>query len=738
MTPAAILHALPNRRAVPETGEILGAAAIARGGLLLFGWHGARLPRQGAAAIEAGGQVLRASFRLHAWAGRVPGTAWFVAVVQLRDGVMPQAGATVSLPRAEQPPLALGTLPAELLAPERLADRIAAEAGTQPGTLALFLAELALAAPRAGALRTLLVGFLAAAATDDGVIEITGQAAGTLMLQGWGRAPEAEPCVALLCGARLSRHAVSMASFPRPDIAAPATGLVMLLAEGDTLVPGDVAQLYLVTGQALLRRAVLPARQLLSAAETAGHMRDMLPRLACEPEVAEAARRMMRPRFAGAETLGTLVQPVRAAVDLACIVPGVGAYLAGWLVDPRAEVDAVHLCDATGRRLRLDAAWTRTARPDVAEAFAADSRFAGLAEASALHGFAAFLPDGTLPPRPDGLHLDLELGQAVGFLPVTPARGSRRALLRRALAAVDLHRPGAHGVIARQLGPLLRAALAQGADLPDVEVWRKAPSRRRALLLPMPPAGAPPQTALSFLLVDPPSPEESLVLICPPCWGERELGRLDAALALYGQRATILRLTEPVAWTEALEIGARAVAADVYACLGGFVLGAPAGWRAHLAARLGTGAAAAVAFPTTLYEDNAVRSIGIGAIERLPAAPWSRAVRPLAGRPVDGLRDTVAEPIGGTLSGALVTRAAWLAAGGFAGEAMLADGQEIAFFRRLRAASGALAHVDAVRLVVPDEAEPRAAPWLAPAALADGWLLAAALGSADAPAREVA
>lgn len=739
MSPAASVHPLPSgRRVAVEEGEILAGCAIARGALLLFGWHTARLPRQGAATIDAGGQVLRASFRLHAWAGRAPGTAWFVAAVQLREPALPAAGTAVSLLRGEQAALALGVLPGVLAPPERLAAQLAAEAGAQPGTLALFLAELAAAAPRAGALRAVLDAFLPAAATEDGVIEIAGQANGTLMLQGWGRMTDAETCVALPCAPRPSRCAVVHAAFARADLAAPATGLVALLPDSGERAPASISCLYLVADGALLRRPVLPTRQLLSAQETAGHMRDILPRLALAPDAAALARRMLRPCFAGVDTLAQLAQPVRAAVDLACVLPGAGAFLAGWLADPRGEMVALHLCDAAGRRLRVDAGWTRLARPDVAEAFASDPRFAGMGDGGALHGFAAFIADATMPAQADGLHLDVELAGTVAFLPLVPARGGRRALLRRALGMIDLHRPGAHAAIARQLGPMLRAAPGHGAELPAVEAWRRGPDAPRALLLPMPPAEAPPQTALSFLLADPPSAEEALVLVCPPCWGERELARLDAALALYGLSATVLRATEPVCWTEALELGARAVAAESYACLGSFVLGTAPGWRARLAARLGAAGPCAVAFPTAVYEDHAVRSIGVAAIEHLPGAPWARPRRPMAGRPAARGAPPAEALIAGHLAGALVSRAAWQAAGGFAGEAMLAPGQELAFFRRLREAGGGLAHVDAVRVVALDEPEPRRAPWQAVAALADGWLLSAAHRKDDQHGREAA
>lgn len=707
MAGLASVTALPPRE-LPADGEVLLACPVGRGGVMLFGWHTARLPRLGVASV---GEA-RGKFRLHAWAHARPGAAWFVAVVQFHGA--PAPGATLLLHATGRPDRAIAALPARPCSPEQLATAVATHGAALPGPIALFLAELCIAAPRAGALKALLSAFLHKAAEDDGVVEIAGQADGTLLLQGWGRIEPDTPAEALLCDAQVSRQPASLAAFPRADIAAPATGVVALLAGAELIAPASVHALYLVAGASLRRRAVLPVRQVLNPTDTGNHLRDLLPRLDCDADTAALVRRMMRPRFTGADTLATLDRPVRAAIDLAAVFPGAGVYLSGWLIDPESHVHELALCGANGLRVRLDQHATRLPRPDVADAFAADPRYAG---ADAPHGLAVFAQ---VAAEADGLYLDLDLGDGVAFQPLRPMRGSPREKLRRVLQSIDLHRPGAHAAIARQLGPLLRRVLAQGVPLPGAETLRQAQARRHALLLPMPPAGTPPQTALSFLLADPQRAGESLVLACPSCWGDQDFARLDSALRLYALDATVLRLTEPAEWTEALELCARATGADAFLCLGAGVLGAAPGWRAALAV-----VGDPVAFPTALYEDHAVRSIGVAAIEKLPGAPWSRPVRPGAGRTAANLP---AGTQGGSLAGAHITRAAWQAAGGFAGHALLAEAQEIAFFQRLAAHGIAPRHVPVAQVVALDDPLDRAPPhWRQVARLADGWLLADAL-----------
>ena len=726
MLPAANAP-VAERAPQPTSGAILAACPVAQGGVVLFGWHGARMPRQGQAVLQGAGQAARAAFRLHAWRRDGAGTAWFVAAIQAREPQSVPKDALLTLDAPGRPGITLGTLPADATAPDLLAGRLAAECAGQPGPIALFLADLAAAAPRAPTLRSLLVQFLRRAAEEDGVIEIVGQAGDALMLQGWGRIGVAEPVTMLVSGFAIARLPAHVARFQRSDIAAPATGVVLVMAQSAGIEAAELASVHLVSGAALCRRPVLPARQLLGAAETSGHLRDIAARLSGDAEAMQAVQGLLRPRFTGQDTLSTLARPVRAAIDLAVLFPGAGAYLSGWLVDPASDAGEVALANAAGARLRLDHAWTRLPRPDVLHAFRGDTRFAGLDAEKPLHGFAAFAPDPAIALSAAGLHLDIGLADTAAFLPVQPARGTQRALLRRVLESIDLHQPGAHAAIASQLGPLLQAVLRQGLDLPPAETIRRiAATPRRALLLPLAPSGAPAHVALSFLLQEPLSAEEGLVLVCPSCWAERDLAALDQALVLYGIDATVLRVAESCSWIEALEIAARATEAASLLCLGAGVMGVAPGWRAALAAERGGAAGPAVMFPTALYEDDAVRSLGVAAVQRRSGAPWAVLRRPQAGLPAAGLVDRRPARIAGSLAGALVSRAAWQEAGGFAGGGLLAEAQEFAFFRRLARAGREFAHAPDIAVYAPDDSPAGPPPrWQQAARLADGWLMAA-------------
>lgn len=98
--------------------------------------------------------------------------------------------------------------------------------------------------------------FLAAAAQEDGVVEITGQVRDAIALQGWGGTVEAET-TAILGGKRVACAPVTTASFARPDIAAPCTGLVHLVSLGSERASLTAPALHLAAGRRLLRRTVL-------------------------------------------------------------------------------------------------------------------------------------------------------------------------------------------------------------------------------------------------------------------------------------------------------------------------------------------------------------------------------------------------------------------------------------------------------------------------------------------------
>jgi hypothetical protein len=715
MSAAVMLAPRPQPLAGAAAGVVAGAR-IGRSTALLLGQHHERLPRLGTVSVAGGAATAR--LRLLAWPQAKSDQVWFLAVVQFAEA-LPDPGAVLTVQVQGLPPRTLAPWPASLGTADALGSAIAARAEGRSAELALFLADLAIAAPRNQALRQLVRSFLAAAAEDDGVVEIVGRTAGTLLLQGWGH--EAGPgAEAILSDPAVLRAPVVTAAFRRPDIAAPASGLVQALtlpAGTEIAVPEAV---HVLAQGRLRRRRVLPTRTVLGQGDTAVHLREMLPRLSGPSETIAVLRQAARPVYAGKETLSGLGRPIGAALDAVVTVPGRGAFVMGWLLDPAGAVASVTLADTAGFAARLDRRWARVMRPDVSAGFQSDPRYAALA--GDLHGFATFAP-GAAPEASDRLHLALEIaGGDVAFLPVAPVVGPVRSRLRRAAGTVDLFKPTGLGVVEMALAPLIAASAGlQGP--PGAETRRAARPAPTALLLALPAPDGPPAASLSCFLDDPPAKgEERLVIVVGPEWRGAPLAALEAAAGFYGLDPAILVAEEEPELTEAWEIGARAVQAERYLCLGGAGLAGPPGWRRALAE--GTpGDVAGVAAPMLLYEDGSVRSLGFHAVEPAAASPYLRVRRHAAGLPAASIE--AAGPrrcLGTALAGAMVSARAHREAGGFCAFGITASAHELAFFLRLAARGGRCVTLASIPVTAPEPTE-RSAPWRSAARLADALAL---------------
>jgi hypothetical protein len=700
-------------------GGITAAAALGKGAALLLGWHRDRLPRRGLVLVGDG--AARGPFRLTAWAHEEPGLCWFVAAIQLQ-GTLPPAGAALTLHAQGMAERVLATWPATLEGARELAELLAARASARPGDLALFLAELVEQAPRGSVLRGVLRRFLGLAATEDGAVEIIGRHGAMLMLQGWGRV-EAE-AQAIFADGPVVHAPLAVATFQRSDIALPATGLLESVALAEAWDEALPAALHVAADGRLWRRPVVPAPQLLSAAETAAHVATMLPRLEAEPATLATLGRAARPPFEGVETVSRSGLPLAAALDLVVLLPGVGAYVAGWIADPDARVTAVTLCAEGGFSVRLDALWSRIARPDVVTGLAADARFVRLRGDD--HGFAAFVAC-EVPKEVAGLHLALDLaGGGVAYLPARAETGSPRALMRRVAGAIDLHKPTGLLAVEAQLSPLVATAATIDA-LPTATVHRPVPACHVALLLPLADAALPAAALLSAFLHDPPrAGEEGLLLVLGPEWRGGRLAELEALLGLYGLEAGIVIAEDGIGTVEAWEIGARATEAPLLLCLPAAAHEAAPGWRATLAARVPAGGEATpqVLAPTLLYEDGSVRSTGFTDVVAEAAPPFFRLRRPFAGLPAAALRPDAETRRGAALSAALVTRAAHALTGGFARFGLSSVAQEASFFLRLGDAGGRCAWVPEVTVTAAEARTPPAA-WQDAARIADGHALRA-------------
>ncbi len=724
-----------------ETTE-LRAWSISPGALLLVGRVFHPMPLAGFAQLERR-QTDRGSFRALAWGldHATNGTA-FVAAVRLPPATTIGGGQSLALedPRGERVVL---HLPAELTGARDFALSAAQWAEHDKATgarLGRFLLEMFPQAVmrRLPAIGNMVATLFAGLAVDDGCIELMGAIPDVCgFLQGWGGpvAPEAHNpdggIEALLVGDRVVRARLRAATFARPDIVLPATGVVLVVddqacsasdAAALPALPG-LERVYLVTEGAVLRRAVVE-RRLLNPLDSASHLRDLLPALTADPSAADCLRRALRPRYEGRETLGEQPLPVRAALDHALLLPPesgalpAGVYLSGWLFDPTGAVAEVILRDHAGFAVRLDLDWTRIERADVTAAL---TREGFPPPAHDAHGFAVYVEHNQAPGA--GLHIDLSFRDGTcAFLPVVTVSARDVAARGRVLEGTDLHKPSGLAVVERQLGPLFLALMRRPAAYRS---GNASPPESPAVALVVPLVGPPalPRSFLSQFLHDPLANDEALVLVCGPAWGAASVATLRRTAHFMGLPARVITAADASDATAALDIAAEAVPALRYLLLDPATAGTRPGWRRALRAAAEAAPASAVICPTLIYEDASIRYAGAQALITHTDAPYVGVARHLAGMPASLLEDGPPQAtVFGTLACCLVPRTVLSAIGGARTRLATSFGQETAFFLRLRAAGIVCLWVERAQVFAVD-VNGLSSPSTHVGRLVDGWCL---------------
>ena len=750
-----------------QVGDIVAAWELSPGSLLLLGWQHERLPSRGTARLGRR-QSDHGPFRCIGWEIRdaADGPEPWVDGAKAAGALRRQAFAlAVRLPEASarggqtlvlRPDERDGAGP-DILArlPERLqggmafaAEAVRLAAGNVM-PLTRFLVDVLVQPATAGRedVGTMLGAFLAAVCEPDGCIEIlAGVPEGCVALQGWGRADLAvADCI--WAGTRLVRRRAQVASFPRADIALPCTGTVLVMPPEAASELSGATSLYLLGGEQPRRRDLVAVPRVLEQAESAAHLRDLLPSLRGEASALERLRWAARPRFSGRDTLNTGIHAVRAAVDLAVRTSG-GAYLHGWLLDPSGAVDDVTLRSTAGRAERIDNVWTRIPRADVSEAFRA-AGFAPGPEGQA-HGFA--VRAASMADPQGALHLDVTFRDGtVGFLPLGEAsledvRGAGAGwggLRARLLGSVDLHKPSGVAIVERHLAPLFLAS-ERGRGEARV-ICGADPGWDVALVVALPERPALPRALMSQFLYDPLGTRQGLVLVCGDAWQDGDVVELRAELAFRSLPAMLLRVAGPACSVAALQAAATVTEAANLLVLGAGTHGRAPGWRTALLAAQAAwveaqkekgsvqeASAGACFCATQLYEDYSIRFAGIEAVRALAQPPWFAAEHGMAGLPAELARGETMQVLAGSLAACLVPRAVALALAGGSRHHATPEGAELDFFLRLRSAEVACFWVPSAQVYALDsEAEPGSGRDDEVARLVEGWCLRATwLGNA--------
>lgn len=570
-----------------------------------------------------------------------------------------------------------------------------------------------------------LAAILDGASQEDGVVEIVGAIEGEgLLLQGW-------LCHALVGRQRLlllddvlDEHEAICANFARGDLEGRGVGMLALLRPKSSIRLDALRNVYLRTGDHFYRLTVLPNVMRLREDEAPNHLRAMLPSLQVEEALQRNLRGAARPRFSGTDTVSTLDQPVRMAIDLAAHIPSIGWYLTGWLLDPANRVAKALLRDRSGMAERLDLRWTRIPRGDVSAGFRNDPLFAGRINDDA-HGFTIFVPHRASEAQ---AWIELQLSDDhAAFLPFQSVPGDGSEGRKRLLESFDIHKPCAYEIVEQHVGPLFHAA----KSLPRRDIgYRQLKSGtmkepQAALIIPVVEPAIRTKILVAELAGCNPGAGIAPVLVCSPAVAEAT-DRLLRELAFYRVDAEVLLADRSIDGCEAFEIGLRATQSDRLVLIAPSTHPRQANWAADLVALLGKGDEPMVVTPTLLYEDWSICYAGIETMRFLDTFPYADAAYARAGYPREALPPaTVAATLAGSLDCCALTRSAFARLDGFSAGYALPRANGLDLFLRMRKAGVRVSWVSQVEAYTLAESGAPSDYWMKTGELVDGWSLRA-------------
>lgn len=613
---------------------------------------------------------------------------------------------------------------------------IAALKAFQPGALALaldFAVALESSSANAGEatgdrIGRLLTGLVQEVSQPDGFTEVFGRFRdGSLMFQGWARSFKPGAQKLLIEAEGIGAHRATAGSFARPDLPSDAAGVLALLTD-PTPAPGSIRRIHYRAADGWRHMEIFEQRTILPEGVAAAHVRDMLGNLH-DSEARQAVARIAASRYDGVETVSQLDVPVRMGMDMAVRVPGAGLFVAGWMLDPTQQVRAVTL-KGPGVSARLDGEWSRLSRRDVTDAFQKDGMFAGrLLPGQDQHGFTAFAAEPAGLPAGSAVgadfHLELELANdRFAFLPLSCLPPAPE-VLNRMLSLVNLDSPAIDTLIARHVGPMLRAARKRGSELRAAGVHpmgRPVKAPRVSVVLPVTDRREDVDLNIARLAIDPDFADTELLVVASAGTHERLAGAVRQAAAFYRLAVSFIVAPEATDAFEAIAAALPHARAERVLMLSPSVLPTGKGWLSALERVSRKSGGPVMVSPTLLYEDHSIRFAGIMAVEGSDGARTFE--RRYAGYPQDWLKEQEAATVDAAAPEcALLPRDALARALGSMGSYMGSDHKGLDLCLRLRALGGACVWLPRVTLVALDE-QPRDAHadrWRRAGAMVDRW-----------------
>ncbi len=699
-----------------SAAELVAAVLLTENTLLVLGHDARPLPPVG--DVDCGGDVPPGRFAAATWLGE-NGRHWSLVRVDIE-----QAALMALLPkrlRADGEAHALPEIRKLSLDLGGMVPALTEAMGANGGSILDFLRIHPATAK-------MVPSVLRAIAEPAGFIEIFGRTHGReLYLQGWSDRLTGGKAELVFESDRCTWYTGHVATYARPDLVAPAQGVAALVHLDDAPEPRDLRRVYFCHGTRYCRLEVYENRLLFADAETAAHVAAILPQLQADFDALAGLKRLAVPRFQGEETLSTLPLPVRAAIDMAYWVPGVGVFLTGWLLDPRRLVATVMVGGTAGFRMRVDDRWTRKQRPDVSQGYSQDPLFAGsLKPYDDGHGFLVFVPCADAHLGDAYLEIALHDGQ-VGFLPLSPTHPSAGDL-RQILYSVDINHPDVERTVASHVGPIVAAigGRAGGAGALGTYSFGSPDERPNlSIIVPVPVGRTDIDVTIARLAAEPALAGVEL-LVTASAASAVALGPLLQRLARFYGLSGRLILTDSDDPFDGLAAGAAASNAELLLFLGATVLPREAGWLGHLERLLRSARRGAAISPTLLYEDLSIRFAGARANGWAPPRD-AASLTTFAGYARHWLAKEQARPdtsvpvYAVAAECCLIQRLVFEHVGGFSGDLVGSQFKSLDLSLKLRAARQQCLWAPGIEMLAPDEVAGEPEYWMRTGSLVDRW-----------------
>jgi len=539
---------------------------------------------------------------------------------------------------------------------------LSVDAGEQFAEVADRIAQALVSGRTTPTRSTAALAVLAAAAKNDGWIEVMGQIdTGEIFLQGWALGLPSDRLRVIVSQGGFLAGEFTAAAVEREDLAGRGKGFIGMLDTGKATVDLEKLQkLFFRAKDGWRSLDIYERRVLLPTTDVPAHIRDGLVRATASPDTLRMLRRAGE-RFDGRDTVSHLMEPVRLGMDMVVEVPGGGMLIAGWMLDPEGRTDSVILRSG-GESARVDDIWTRLPRPDVSVAFQQNELFAGRLDQRRIdHGFLAFVPglscSGDAP-----VYFELAIGDSVVFYPLKPMRNLSRQALERLVAPLDPRTAAAGTAIERHIGPMMQVLAAPIPHIVETRDFGFDDTGAAKVLV----VGASLDAeelgvALVLLALDPETRDVPMIVSTPIEAFGSIAPEAERLARFYGLKIRVIGSEGVQDSCDAFEAAVQATEADALVFLSASVLPRQTGWFSTMERAYRARGGKALVSPTIVFEDDSIRFAGT----------WIDTEEPkLVDRYIGYPRDVVhgskpAEVMAGSTECCIVSRTAIKAAGGF-------------------------------------------------------------------------